>query len=153
MKYRIAVTKVKLENIGGLPSLTHRRPLIMFNVDTSTNQEIELLYILTAPTARFHRFLTKYQPDGYYLLTVLKQTVFNPNVFKYDGYALVRKTKDMIFWENKYMQVGTLNALNLVTRDPQEEVKRTNWYKVPGTLDIKEPTLQERLDRKKGVHR
>lgn len=153
MKYRIVLTKVHWDSNMGLPVLTHRQPIRAFTVNTTTNQEIELLYLLTSPQSAFHRFLTTRQPDGHYLVAVSKQAVFNPGYFSYYGYAVVRKIKDIIFWENKYLQVGNLNPLNLMTRDPQEEVKRTNWSKVPGTIALKEPTLEERLDSRKGVHR
>jgi len=153
MIYRVILTKVKLEHESGMPSLSQRQPLRAFKIDTSTSHEIELLYILTTPTDSFHKFLTMRQPDGYYLLTVSKQAVFNPAYFTYYGYAIVHKIKDMIFWENRYLQVGDLNALNLQTRDVQEEVHRVNWNRVPGTIAPQEATLEERLDRRVGIHR
>lgn len=100
--------------------------------------DLQCMYVLTKPGNTLEKFLHD-RPDGKYQLVLFKQAVDNLGmaqkkiVYAFAGHSLITKKKDVILWETRKFQIGTLNKYNLQTRDIQEEVKRINYSKLPAT--------------------
>ena len=141
MKYKVTVVKVTYELREGLPLISNRRPLFSFGVETTTTAEIDLLYTLTDPRAKFINEAMRKCEDGHYILVFEKESYLarttNKPIYKYFGYALTEKILDHIHWETKYMNVGSMSVYNLQGRDIQHEVRRGHWKDVTGTHEDK----------------
>lgn len=100
--------------------------------------DLQVMYLLTQPGNALEEFLHG-RPNGKYQLVLFKQAHNNIGlpqdkiVYMFAGHTLITKNKDVIFWETRKFQIGMLNKYNLQTRDIQEEVKRSNYSKLPGT--------------------
>lgn len=136
-KYEIVLLDIYGFDDAEMPVITHHIPIGSFRVECETNIEAELLYILANPVNKYNTLwqMLKGRPDQNYMLVVAKQ--LPAGVYAYQGYSIISKKKDAIFWDTKYLNIGHLNAYNIGIRDPIEEVRRGNWSKVPGGEDLK----------------
>jgi len=123
----------------------------VFNVNTETDIEVELLYLLAAKDSELMQFVRAWteQDNAWYQLVFSKLSDASRagftgkyNIFRYMGYALVQRLKDHLQFETKYMNIGKLSAYNLQSRDVQEEVRRKSNYTIPGGEKVGQDWVQ-----------
>jgi hypothetical protein len=162
MLYKTIVYKTLYENIEGEPIIRGNLPLFSVELNTSTAQEIELLYLLVDKRSHYLDKLSKNFPDGYYTFAFFQEATFSrmrnkegQRTFKFKGYFLVHKTKDHYHFVNHYLQVGQLNAFNIKEgRDIEAEVRRKPWKNVPGSLELPwDKAINEDIDPMSGTEK
>jgi hypothetical protein len=123
-----------------------------FNCTTSTDLEVELLYMLAEDKSELMQFVNSWteQDNSWYQLVFTKLSdasragfTGKVNVFSYMGYALFRRIKDHLQFETKYMNIGALSAYNLESRDVQEEVRRKPNHTIPGGEKVGQDWVQK----------
>lgn len=156
MNYLVNVEKVWVEQREGLPFITWRKPLSPpIYTECVTASQVELLYNLTDPRMNLLNKRLESEGDGHYRLIARQQAVsgkmHNKAIFKFIGHCLVEKKKDMIFVDQKYFQVGQLNAHNIQRRDIQSDVRSKNWKYIPGTKEMTADKQWNNIDSKSKV--
>ena len=137
--YLLILSKVTLDE-KGYPVIGQDKPLFYYPCQCDTQAEVELLDNLTHPDKDFLNVWLKQCEDGDYRLNVLRESNAGKiagvqGSHRYEGYFLIKKEKDHITLRNFYRQTGKIDPNNLRERDPKEEIRNSNWNKVPGTLE------------------
>tara|TARA_R100001443_G_scaffold16819_1_gene27235 strand:- start:8745 stop:9218 length:474 start_codon:yes stop_codon:yes gene_type:complete len=122
-----------------------------FNVTTSTDLEVELLYMLAEEKSELMQFVNSWteQDNSWYQLVFTKLSdasraglTGKVKIFSYMGYTLFRRLKDHLQFETKYMNIGQLSAYNLESRDVKEEVRRKHNHQIPGGEKVGQDWVQ-----------
>lgn len=156
-KWRIVVQRVYLDIHDGNVKIRDRGFVGIIQSSTGLEQtEDHIIYNMVVENSPLIKLL-KNERDGKFRLIFFKQTpsgvISHKPIFGFYGYAIVSKIKDAILWDNKFFQVGNMNAYNLTLRDPKEEVRRGNICNTPtGGVDtpwgqrfLKSEKAQERI--------
>lgn len=148
MNYEIAVFEIDWFEHDGSVHFKNYQPIGLVKTHTETGLDIELLYILcnTNNSNNVLWQMLKNREDKHYMLVCAKQSPYTGR-YGYFGYSIISKRRDMIFWDNKYMNLGNMNNYNIASRDPIEEVRRGNWRKIPGGEDLQRAFKQMGLER------
>jgi hypothetical protein len=147
MWYRVHLNRVHfnpLDREGKMIRVLSSGPT--FNCHTSTDLELELLYMLAEPNSELMQFIKSWteQDNSWYQLVFTKLSsatragfTGKAKVFSYMGYALCQRVADHIIFETKYMNIGSLSDYNIgASRDVREEVRNTNNHLVPGAEKV-----------------
>ena len=141
MWYRVHLNRIHfnpLDKEGKIVRVLSSGPV--FNVNTETDVECELLYMLAEEKSELMQFINRWteKDNSWYQLVVSKLSDASRagftgkiNIFRYKGYALFKRIKDHLQFETKYMNIGELSAYNLQSRDIKEEVRRKPWSSIP----------------------
>jgi hypothetical protein len=124
----------------------------IFNVETETDVEVELLYMLAEDKSELMQFINRWteKDNSWYQLVITKLSDMSRagltgklKVFSYKGYALFRRIKDHLQFETKYMNIGQLSAYNLQSRDVKEEVRTKAWNTIPDGEKVGQDWVQK----------
>jgi hypothetical protein len=143
-RWMILIDHLSLQYREGVPFIERstRVPEVIKLTTGTKEQEFELIDKLTTDKGIYgtpkdsmlYKILKTY-PDGTYRLTVLKQTpgskAMGRERFAFWNWCWISKNKDVILWETRDFQAGSLMHWNLETRDPREDARRKNYKDVP----------------------
>jgi len=124
----------------------------VFNVETETDVEVELLYMLAEETSELYQFINRWteKDNSWYQIVITKLSDMSRagftgklKIFRYKGYALFRRIKDHLQFETKYMNIGQLSAYNLQSRDVTEEVRNKSWNTIPDGEKVGQDWIQK----------
>ena len=153
MWYRVHLNRIHfnpLDKEGKFVRVLSSGPI--FNVETSSDLEVELLYMLAEDNSELMQFVKSWteQDNSWYQLVFTKLSdasragfTGKMKVFSYCGYALFQRIKDHIQFETKYMNIGQLSAYNLQSRDVKEEVRNKPNHTIPGGEKVGQDWVQK----------
>jgi len=153
MWYRVHLNRIHfnpLDKEGKFVRVLSSGPI--FNVETSSDLEVELLYMLAEDNSELMQFVKSWteQDNSWYQLVFTKLSDASRagftgklKVFSYCGYTLFQRIKDHLQFETKYMNIGELSAYNLKSRDVQEEVRRKPNHTIPGGEKVGQDWVQK----------
>lgn len=142
MWYRVHLNRIHfnpLDKEGKYVKVLSSGPI--FNAHTSSDVEVELLYMLAEEKSELMQFVKSWteQDNSWYQLVFTKLSDASRagftgklKIFSYSGYAIFQRIKDHIQFETKYMSIGKLDTYNLKSRDVLNEVRTKPNHTIPG---------------------